>query len=84
MSPTLNAGDFVVVWRRVRRLQLGDLVVCNHPDYSRLIKRINAIDLNGNYLLEGDNPSSLSPEKMGWLSLNQMYGKVVFTIRKNT
>lgn len=82
MSPTLDAGDFVCVWRRIKSINVGDLVVCDHPKYKRLIKRVAAIDLDGRCLLEGDNPQSLSSEKMGWFSLESLYGKVIFKIKK--
>lgn len=82
MFPTLSAGDFVCVWRRLKRIDVGDLVVCDHPEYKRMIKRVAAIDLDGRYLLEGDNPTSLSSEKMGWFSLDSLYGKVIFKIKK--
>ncbi len=82
MEPTLYSGDFVLTTRLFRRLSVGDLVVCQHPQFGRIIKRIEAIDIDGRYLLKGDNPSSLTPERMGWLERSKMTAKVWLTITK--
>lgn len=82
MLPTLSEGDFVLISRYFRSLNVGELVVCQHPTYKRLIKRIEAIDLDGKYLLRGDNPQSVSPEKMGWIERSQILGKVLMQIKQ--
>ena len=81
MEPCLSDGDFVLISRWILNLKVGNFVVFTHPKYARLIKKIKAIDAAGNLLLQGCNPTSLSPEKMGWIKRADLEGKVIFQVR---
>ena len=56
MSPTLEAGDFVLLDPR-REARAGDLVVSTRPDGSALevVKRVASIEEDGWLYLLGDN-----------------------------
>lgn len=81
MEPCLSDGDFVLISRWILNLKVGNIVVFTHPHYARMIKQIKAIDSAGNLLLQGCNPASISPEKMGWIKPSDLEGKVIFQVR---
>ncbi len=81
MEPYLSDGDFVLIYRRVKRLSVGDVVVCQHPTYPRLIKKIIEINEQGDILLTGCNPAGISTEEMGWVPAKLVEGKVIWEIR---
>ena len=61
MQPTLQPGDAVLADLRTPRrriLQPGEVVIARHPQRGDLsiIKRITALDPQGNYFLSSDNP----------------------------
>jgi len=65
MWPTFADGDEVFFESfNGQRLEIGDIVVANHPFKSNLnvVKRIAGIDHNDKIHLEGDNPDPLSSE----------------------
>ena len=81
MYPTLANGDYVVISTLFWRLKADDIVVVEHPEYQKIIKRIDTIDDQGHLWLKGDNEASLSPEKMGWIKKQWLVGKVIYTIK---
>ena len=81
MLPVLTSDDYVIV-SRLKRLGVGRLVVVFHPVYSILIKRIKVINTQGEFLLEGYNEGSISTEEMGWFSLAQVKGVVLYSVRR--
>ncbi len=81
MYPRLSGGDYVIATRFFFRLKKNDIIVAEHPVYGRLIKRVVQIDDNG-YWLAGDNPQSVSTEKMGPVKKKQILGKFLFAVRK--
>ncbi len=83
MYPKLSGGDYIIATRFFFRLKKNDIVVAIHPAYGMLIKRILKIDDNG-YWLAGDNPQSVSTEKMGPVTRNQIIGKQLFSIRRKS
>ena len=82
MYPTLSAGDFVVTCRFYRKLAIGDLIVFNHNNYGRLIKRIIEIASTGELRLTGENNASVDSQQIGWVSKKDLLGIVLFKIRK--
>lgn len=83
MQPTLLEGDFVLSSRLYRSLNIGDLVLCDHPQYLHIIKRISDIRKDGSLLLSGDNQNqSVSSEEMGWVNTDTIRGKVIYIVKK--
>jgi len=82
MLPTLTAGDFVIASQIFRSIRPGDLVVANHPEYQRIVKRVERVSTDKMYWLSGDHESSVQSEQMGWVKAEQVKAKVLFTIRK--
>ena len=65
MWPTFADGDEIFFESfNKQRLEVGDIVVANHPlkDNLNIVKRIASIDHNERIHLEGDNPDPLSSE----------------------
>lgn len=81
MMPELANGDFVVVSRFFWALKQGDLVVAEHTKYQRIIKRIAQFSKTKGCLLLGTNPASVSTTDMGWVSPQQVFGKVLLKIK---
>ncbi len=81
MAPKLTDGDFVIASQLYFTLNVGDLVVVEHPIYQRIIKRVAAIE-NNNLQLTGENNASVSTASMGWLATTSVKGKVFYSVRK--
>jgi hypothetical protein len=60
---------------------VNDLVVCQHPVYGKMIKRIKQKNQRGDMLLTGENAQSLSSQQMGWITAGMITGKVLLKIR---
>ncbi len=79
MLPTLKNGEEVLV-KTGKILQIGDIVVANHPFKQSviIIKRIEKISTSGKLFLVGDNPSeSTDSRNFGEISAEEIIGKVV-------
>ena len=76
MSPFLNPGDLVIIWR-TKNIKKNDVVVFEiNQDY--YIKRISKIE-DSKYFLEGDNKKeSTDSRKFGWVDKKNIVGKVVY------
>lgn len=81
MEPVLASGDFVLASRLYRSINVGDLVVVDHPCYKRIVKRVKNIE-GERLTLIGENQASVSSEKMGWVMSPDVLGKVIFTVAK--
>lgn len=79
MSPTLEAGDRLLVWRRAIPA-VGDLVAVEDPELAGrlLVKRVRAI--SGSELeLRGDNePESRDSRSFGPVARTEVVGVVVY------
>lgn len=80
MLPELTSSDFVIVSKLYWSLNVGDLIVAEHPDYKSIIKRIVQVSETKGVLLSGSHQASVSTEQIGWVSKKQIFGKVVFHI----
>lgn len=78
MSPTLDDGDYVLIFKP-RTLRVGFIYVVNHDRLGRLIKRLSAIETSG-MTLDGDNPASTSSDKIGVVTQDQFIGRAVLAI----
>ena len=91
MSPYLNPGDLVIIFR-TKSVKKNDVVVFER-DEDYYIKRVSKIDddstsprLRGasRYFLEGDNKKdSLDSKKIGWIDKKDIIGKVIYKISKS-
>ena len=81
LSPFFLPGDFVLIWQspsRFKKYSPGDFVVVKHSDFGTLIKRVKYNDPDDQYLeLEGIHPDSLTPQKMGRVSYDNIIGRVI-------
>jgi nickel-type superoxide dismutase maturation protease len=81
MAPRLPSGALVVARPidGMTPLRVGDVVVARRPDRPELeiIKRIQAIDVNGTIFLVGDNPaSSTDSRQFGPVPREQIVARV--------
>lgn len=82
MYPTLKPGDEILLDPYAYRQNLpqaDDLIVTMHPCQNNLaiVKRIDFIDVKGNYFLIGDNPlASTDSREWGAIALEDIRGKV--------
>ncbi|PID43432.1 MAG: hypothetical protein CSB48_05030 [Proteobacteria bacterium] len=81
MSPSFRHGDYILACRWPRwLLKPGDVIVLTHPVYGNIIKRIDAID-EQQLTLVGDNPLSISSEKIGSIGKQIKIWKVIKHIK---
>ena len=64
MSPTLGDGDFVIT-KKKHPLSVGKVVIIEHPELGRIIKRIVSLDGKGGFLVSGDNYNTTPTEIIG-------------------
>ncbi len=83
MSPEIQDGDYAVFAASplfLRRLRPGQVVTFVHPQYGRLIKRVQRCDpLLGVYVV-GAHPNSLDSRKLGWIPLTAVDGRLLWHI----
>lgn len=82
MHPCYRHNDYLLLSRLYfRPLRPGDDVVCIHPHYQTIVKRIAEIDDNKIHLT-GLNTRSTSKYHLGTISQNAIIGKVIWHIRQ--
>lgn len=78
MSPYLNPGDLVIIFR-TKNIKRNDVVVFE-KDEDFYIKRVDKID-NDKLFLTGDNKKeSTDSRKFGWINKKDIVGKVIYKI----
>ena len=86
LSPKLQDGDFVLSSKipiLVKRLKPGDLVVFNQPGYGVLIKQLESISQDGQFLeVRGLHPESVDSRAFGPVSRRSLTGKIICTVKK--
>ncbi|PHR58228.1 MAG: hypothetical protein COA43_10710 [Robiginitomaculum sp.] len=83
MSPTLNAGDYVVCKNiKPRSIRPGLIYIINHSDLGRIIKRVHIAE-DGQYMLSGDHPSSTPSAVMGPIKKERIVQRALFVISKS-
>ena len=86
MLPSLSDGDYLftipIRWFRFGRLyRQNDIVVVNHPELGRIVKRIESVTARG-VVLSGDNQSeSTSSAVIGLVPFEQIAARSLFAIR---
>lgn len=86
MEPNFYCGDFVIAYRRSRSaFKQGDVVVVEHAQLGKIIKRIISIEHDGSLLLVGDNLAvSTDTLTLGSIQPKQVLGRVVGAISRPT
>lgn len=80
MTPHIPAGAFAL-FRPVKRLNVGDVVLADHARYGRIIKAVKTIEKDG-VRLEGRAPQSTSSTAMGLVPLERILGRLTLQITK--
>jgi hypothetical protein len=86
LSPFFLPGEYALIWRStktLKNLSPGDFVVFNHDQYGMLIKKV-VYNNSDDALIEteGIHPDSLSGDKIGKISYQNILGKVLRRIRQ--
>ena len=87
LSPFFLSGDFVLIntsQRVSKKLQPDDIVVFNHPDYGRLIKRVVVNNPESEIIkVSGYNEDSVSSHKLGHIPYSAIIGKVIYQVKRS-
>lgn len=82
MVPSLPPNTLVIGWKKIRKLQPGDVVVILHDDKEK-IKRIDQIKDGKIYVL-GDHPeTSTDSRHFGWLDQDTVRARIFWPRPKN-
>lgn len=78
MLPEFKSGDLVVILRS-KKLIVGEVVVAQVKN-KKILKRVTK-KVNNHFWLEGDNGEKSTDSKtFGWISKDQIIGKVIFKL----
>jgi len=78
MTPTLHPGQIVVASGWFLRPRSGQVVIVNHNGLQK-VKRIERVDPRRGVFVVGDNPhQSTDSRHFGWVSLNNIVGRVLW------
>jgi signal peptidase I len=81
LAPRYHDGDYVIVsGLGLKRIQSGDIIVFTHPEYGRLIKRVERIEPCGRLHVRGEDIDSVDSRRFGAIPPSLIYGKVVWRI----
>ena len=86
LEPEYRAGDYALAaslpgwWKRLR---CGDVVVCRHPAYGILVKRVERLDPAQQELyVIGSHPNSIDSRTFGPLPRKLILGKVIWHVKR--
>ena len=86
LSPFFLSGDYVLVftwYRDYSNIKPGDLIVFSHSEFGQMIKFVMSNDPeNGELLVTGSSPDSISTHKLGPIPYTSILGKVILPFRK--
>ncbi len=86
MSPEYHDGDYVVTSRLPLLLglvKINSVVVFKSEKYGPLIKKVSSIDKKEKrYFFSGSNSISITTEEIGAIYQKNIYGSVIFHIKK--
>jgi signal peptidase I len=83
LAPRCRSGDYVVasgLALRLRPCRPGDLVVFDHPEYGRLIKRVEDVQPGGWLDVRGLDIDSIDSRLFGPLPPASIWGRVIWHI----
>ena len=82
MEPSYSDGDYLLV-SRLRSPRKGDVVVLQQAG-RQILKRVQKIK-GRKYYVRGDNKKqSTDSRAFGWISKEEIFGKVIFRIKKTS
>jgi len=86
LSPFFLPGDYVLVstYRPgYKYLQSGTVIVFQHTEFGRLIKRVHTnFPGSENLKVSGSHENSISSHKLGLIHYSDLIGKVIFHIKQ--
>jgi len=83
MAPFIRHHNYLLICRGPwMNYQKGQLVLVNHSYYRFIIERIEAVK-NQQFLLSGENIQSISTEDMGWITEQDIIGRLVWHISES-
>jgi nickel-type superoxide dismutase maturation protease len=85
MVPTFRHGDRLLVWLRAPRRtpRVGAVVLVSLPDRPLSVKRLVAVEDDGEIRVEGDNPfASTDSRQLGALPASSLRGVVLRRITR--
>ncbi|MBL0711412.1 MAG: nickel-type superoxide dismutase maturation protease [Colwellia sp.] len=79
MFPRIPQHSYVLSWHwhTFNKIKPNQTILINHPKYGLLIKKVAIIDRNHLIWCKGENPSSISVEKLGPVNKKQIIGRVL-------
>lgn len=80
MSPALRHGDYLVGRRRRDGIDIGAIVLVRHRRLGRIVKRVKAIEPDGDLRVAGDNPASTSGDSIGSVAAEEITAVVRWRI----
>ena len=86
MLPEYKEGDFVVINEIaffIKHLKIKDVIIFSHPNYGLLIKNIDSILPGVGFFVSGTHNNSLNSNKLGYIPITDVKGKVIWHIRKH-
>ena len=72
----------LALFRRKRRVSKGDIVLVDHPELGRIVKRVAAVTVNGRYSLRGAQPNSEGETRLGAVDGKLIRGTLVGRLTK--
>ena len=86
MFPKIPQNSFVLInqWFNIRRIKPDQTILIKHEKLGLIIKTVALIDRYGFIWSKGENPSSMSVERIGPVDKHQIMGPVlmVFSSKK--
>ena len=77
MEPMLPA-DTIALFRTRKRVERGDVVLADHPEFGLIVKRVREVGERGALALEGLSPASTSAERLGSVEPAAIRGSLVW------
>jgi nickel-type superoxide dismutase maturation protease len=82
LAPRYRDGDFVVIsGLAIKRIRPGDVIVFDHPEYGRLMKRVEGIESCGHLRVRGDDIDSVDSRRFGPVPRSSLLGRVIWHIK---
>lgn len=86
MLPDYKEGDFVIINEIpffIRLLSKDDIIIFHHKFYGILIKKIDYYLPEEGFFVSGTHSKSINSNKLGYIPLDTVRGKVIWHIRGN-
>jgi nickel-type superoxide dismutase maturation protease len=82
LAPRYHDGDFVVIsGLAIDSIRPGEVVVFDHPEYGRLIKRVEGLEPCGHLRVRGDDIDSVDSRRFGPVPRSSLLGRVIWHIK---